>query len=256
MNALNTIGYRLGNRLSRGGSAPRLGFTLVELLVVLAIIGILIGLLLPAVQKAREAARRVQCANNLKQIGLAIHMHCNSHRGRFPRSTHSTMNFEETWIYTLAPYMENVDSVRICPEDPFGRDRMENQGTSYLLNEYICEPGPDEALSINFLESTSRTIMVFTASDARGTTITDDHTHSRNWFRSPSSNAWGRIIADIQPDRFSGAPKGAAPAMRGTGYANYLFADGHVELIPGQQIKTWADAGINFALPSRCPDVP
>jgi prepilin-type processing-associated H-X9-DG protein len=166
------------------------------------------------------------------------------------------MNFEETWIYTLAPYMENVDSVRICPEDPFGRDRMENQGTSYLLNEYICEPGPDEALSINFLESTSRTIMVFTASDARGTTITDDHTHSRNWFRSPSSNAWGRIIADIQPDRFSGAPKGAAPAMRGTGYANYLFADGHVELIPGQQIKTWADAGINFALPSRCPDVP
>jgi prepilin-type N-terminal cleavage/methylation domain-containing protein/prepilin-type processing-associated H-X9-DG protein len=232
------------------------GFTLVELLVVLAIIGILIGLLLPAVQKAREAARRVQCANNLKQIGLAIHMHCNSNRGRFPRSTHATMNFEETWIYTLAPYMENVDSVRICPEDPRGRERMENQGTSYLLNEYVCEPGPDEALSINFLESTSRTIVVFTASDSRGTAITDDHTHSRNWFRAPLTNAWARIVADIQPDRFSGAAPGSPVAMRATGYANYLFADGHVELIPGQQIKTWADAGINFALPSRCPDVP
>jgi prepilin-type N-terminal cleavage/methylation domain-containing protein/prepilin-type processing-associated H-X9-DG protein len=94
-------------------SRRRRGFTLIELLVVIAIIGVLIALLLPAVQSAREAARRSQCVNNLKQIGLAIHNYIDVHnrfpigRGtRPPRPYDITSRYNYSGFSMILPYLE------------------------------------------------------------------------------------------------------------------------------------------------------
>ena len=99
---------------------PRPAFTLVELLVVIAIIGILVGLLLPAVQAAREAARRMQCSNNLKQLGLAFHNYESStksfpinyaKRGIAPYGNDGPgiANSGKSWMQMILPYIEQTN---------------------------------------------------------------------------------------------------------------------------------------------------
>ena len=89
----------------RDESRPR-GFTLIELLVVIAIIAVLIALLLPAVQQARESARRTQCINNLKQIGLAVHNHENTYGYIPPSATDAPEQIEHGFMSFILPYLE------------------------------------------------------------------------------------------------------------------------------------------------------
>lgn len=221
-------------------------FTLIELLVVIAIIAILVGITLPAVQAARSAARRIKCSNNLHQMGIAIHLFAENNSGAFPKSTHDTFDFTQTWIYTLAPYLENVDMIRVCPSDPKGIDRIREHATSYVFNEYLVVPGDGQQLHLGRLPSKSQTIMVFEVANNAGLSTYNDHTHSRNWVRPPLDRAWFRVVADIQPDRHPGGPP---TRLALNGDANYLYADGHVACHPAAEMKARIDRGENFALP-------
>jgi len=122
------------------------GFTLIELLVVIAIIAILIALLLPAVQQAREAARRSQCKNNMKQLGLALHNYLDTH-SVFPHSyidgAYNDTQKGKSWMYSILPFIDQAPLFNSClPEEPLS-NAANTTAAQQVIPAFLCPSDPD-----------------------------------------------------------------------------------------------------------------
>lgn len=222
----------------RRGSA--FGYSLVELLVVLAILLVVAAVGTTVVSRVIVSANLAKCLSNQRQIGLAILHYANDHEGELPPTTHTTGGFrrDRAWIFTLDAYLDQIDEVRICPADPPKRKKRIRQmrATSYVLNDLVFDDY--QFNNLRRLPLPSRTLLLAILSENRAPSTTRDHIHGGEW------TTWMAALGDIEPDRHR---VGRRSSDRLKGSANYLYADGHARNLSAAGFREIIERGINPA---------
>jgi prepilin-type N-terminal cleavage/methylation domain-containing protein/prepilin-type processing-associated H-X9-DG protein len=195
------------------------GFTLIELLVVIAIIGILAGILLPVLSRARESARKTQCASNVKQIGMGLIMYANENNESFPSTTASAMQS----LSLLYPDYVSDSRTFNCPSDTFVTNATQNESSTDMANNVAFNKN-DCSYGYDYTHTQADDADVALAADRpsnnTGTTPTDNN----------SPNHGGTVYAVGTADA----------AGRGQ---NIVYVDGHVEFVISQNAGWYASDG-------------
>ncbi len=214
------------------------GFTLVELLVVIAIIGVLVALLLPAVQAAREAARRSQCSNNLKQIALGMHNHHDTHLGLPPAQGPSGCCWG-TWQVLVFPYVEQNNAY----------DLYQNWGGN-------DSTGPRYGSAPNSTNVTNRRYDAFTCPSDPSPNSPIGNLTNHNYAVNYGNTAYSQV--DLNGVVFAGAPFAKADAqnkMRGKNFSSITDGTSNTLLVAevlqgqGSDLRgfTWWGDGAQFS---------